>query len=164
MKLFKYFILIVAVSGCMNRNSPEKTGLEGKPLPEFNVILMDSVTNFNTKDIPADKPVVVYLFSPICPYCKVQTKELIDNISSLKGIRFYMLSSFPFEWVKKYCVDYQLDKYTNITVALDTTLYYKNYIKAVGMPYIAIYGKDKHLRKTWLGRVSVNMIKDVALE
>jgi len=148
------------IAGCMNH----KTGLEGKPLPQFNVVLMDSVTNFNTKDIPQGNPVVLYLFSPYCPYCKAQTKELIENISSLKGIHFYMFSSFPYSDVKQYYMDSHLNKYANITVALDTALFYKNYIKATGMPYFAIYDKNKHLKQTWLGRVSIGKIRDIALE
>lgn len=152
------------ITGCMNHRSSEKTGLEGKLLPQFNLILMDSTTILNTKDIPLGKPVVVYLFSPVCPFCKVQTKELIDNIGSLKGIHFYMLSSFPFSEVKKYYADFHLDRYENITVALDTALFYKNYIKAVGMPYLAIYGRDKHLKQARLGQMSIAKIRDIAFD
>jgi thiol-disulfide isomerase/thioredoxin len=164
MKYFKYILIIGFISGCMNQKNPEKTGLEGKPLPQFNVLLMDSITNFNTKDIPTNKPVVIFLFSPYCPFCKAETKEVIENMSNLKDIHFYMLSGFPFSSLKKYYTDFHLEKYPNITVGRDSALFYKKYVKSIGIPYLAFYGKDKRLKQGLLGRVSAQKIKNIALE
>jgi thiol-disulfide isomerase/thioredoxin len=164
MRSIRFLMIIMMISGCMWNSQSKKTGLEGKPLPKFNILLMDGVTIFNTKDIPNDKPVVVYLFSPYCPYCKAETRDMIVHMSSLNNIRFYMLSSFPLESVKKYCEDFRLYKYSNITVGLDTALFYKNYVKAIGMPYLAIYGKDKCLKRTVLGKINIEKVRDIAFE
>jgi len=164
LKCFKCALLLVMMSECANRNTYEKTGLEGKALPEFSMQLMDSVTNFNTKSVSYDKPVVIFLFSPYCPFCKAQTKDMIENMTSIKNIHFFMLSSYPFHAIKKFYMDYHLDKYSNITVGRDTALFFSNYIKAIGIPYLAIYGKDNHLKQGLLGRVSTDKIKHIAFE
>ena len=158
-----FFLLISAtLSGCFGRQPTVITGMEGKPLPSFNLLLMDSSTLFNTKNIPSDKPIVFFFFSPTCPYCRAQTEEMIDNIKSLSTIQFYMLSSFPFDDIKKYDEHYQLKKYSNITVGQDYNFYVSNYFKAPGIPYMAIYNKEKKLKQVLMGNVGTDLIRDIA--
>jgi hypothetical protein len=164
MKIFAVTILLAVIAGCFGRTSPIKTGKEGHPMPSFNMLLMDSLTQLNMKNIPNDKPIVLFLFSPYCPYCRAQTNEIIDDIRSLQSIRFYMISPYPFSPIKSYYNEYHLNKYENITVGQDKDILIGNYFGANVAPYFAIYGKDKRLRRVLLGKTSINTIKDIALE
>src|SRR5258708_26803846 len=113
-------ILILALSvyllGCHNRNDRPvmPTGLEGKPLPSFDVLLSDSSTRLNTADIPKGKPIVLLYLSPECPYCLAELTTILNNMSSLGDTRFYIFTTWPFRQFKAFYTHYQLEKYHNI--------------------------------------------------
>ena len=155
--------MLVSISGCFGK-SPVKTGLEGKLLPSFNLLLMDSTTLFNTNDIPEGKPIVLYFFDPDCPYCRAQTEEIITNMKSFMNVRFYIFSSFPFQQIKMYSDHYQLEFYSNIKIGRDSEFFFLNYFKATGVPYVAIYSKTKRLKQVLIGKTSITEIKKIVLE
>jgi hypothetical protein len=157
-------LAITLLVGCYGRQPSIKTGKEGKPLPSLTLLLMDSISHMSTNKIPDEKPVIVFLFSPRCPYCRAQTEEIIENIKSLTDLQFYFLSAFPFSFVKSYFTHYQLGKYPNIIVGQDDKMDFSNYYQAQGVPYIAVYGKDKLLKQAFMGKVSINVLKNIALE
>lgn len=161
MKQIISFFAIACLAGCFGA-SPEKTGLEGKPLPSFSLLFPDSTTSFNTSRIPKGKSVALFLFSPYCPYCRAQTKEIIENIDKLKEIQFYFVTNFPLHSLNNFYNEYQLSKYSNITAGLDTAHFVSDYFQAPGVPYLAVYGKDKNLNKSFLGTVSSSQLKKVA--
>jgi hypothetical protein len=159
MKYIYTALIIQLFAGCYSR-SPEKTGLEGKPLPSFNLLLVDSTTHFNTANIPTGKPVVLCLFGPHCPYSKAQIEEIIEDIDKLKDIQFYIFTPYPFAEMKKFYEHYQLNKYSNIITGVDYTNFFGKYFKATGVPYTAIYGKDKRLIKSFIGIIYSSHIKE----
>lgn len=164
MKVIAYMVLTLLMCGCFGRKPTIETGHEGKPMPSINLLLMDSTTQINTKlDVP-DKPVVLFYFSPECPYCRSMTKSITQKTDELKGIKIYMISSFPFNLVRQYASEFDLKRYSNITVGYDYELYFSQYFKAPGVPCIAIYGKDKKLKEVLMGNVSTNLIMDLAFE
>lgn len=160
MKKIVIFSLLIYLCSC-NERPPLKTGLEGKPLPSFNLLLNDSSTYLNTSDIPAGKPVVLFYFSPRCPYCRAQMDEIVGDISSLKDIRFYIFTTWPFSEMKRFYNHYQLQKYSNVTVGVDYKNYFLDHFKADAVPYIALYWKDKTLDKAFMGKIDVSQIKEI---
>jgi thiol-disulfide isomerase/thioredoxin len=154
-----YFILII---GCYSRRPAEKTGLEGKSLPSFNLLLSDSLTYFNTSNIPKGKPIALFYFGPNCPYSRAQMEEIIEDMSILKNIRFYIFTIYPYQDMKNFYDYYNLGKYPNITVSLDYTNFFGNYFETQAVPYLAIYGKDKRLIKAFIGKVYGKQIKEVS--
>ena len=161
MRKILFYFLIASIYCCKNEHVQIKTGLEGKLMPSFNLLLMDSTTKLNTQNIPVGESIVLFYFSPKCPYCKAQTEDLIEDIKSLKHIRFYLISNFPFEDIQKYCTRYHLEKYSNIIVASDYEMFFNQYFKAEGLPYLAIYDSDKKLKQVLLGQVKTNLIKNI---
>jgi thiol-disulfide isomerase/thioredoxin len=153
-------ILGIYLTGCFSKQ-PEKTGHEGKPLPSFKLLLLDSTTYFDTKDIPKDKPVVLFYFGPHCPYSRAQMEEIIEDINILKDIRFYFFTTWSFAEMKAFYKHYQLNKYSNIIMGQDYMNFFVEYFEAQGVPYMAIYGKDKILRKAFIGRIFGKQIKEV---
>lgn len=162
MKHLPFFLLAVLLFGCYAKE-PQKTGHEGKALPEFSFLLTDSITYFNTGAIPAGKPVVLFYFSPHCPYCRAQVDEIIEDIDKLKNIQFYMITSFPLPEMKHFYQEFQLSKYPNITMGRDTTNFLADYFEVTGVPYMAIYGKDKKLRKAFMGKLYGKQIEEEAM-
>ncbi|HEX9512833.1 MAG TPA: thioredoxin fold domain-containing protein [Puia sp.] len=163
MKNIAILLLLASLSGCLGK-AHEKTGLEGKPLPSFNLFLMDSTTYFNTNSIPTGKPIALFYFSPSCPYCRAQTEEIVEHMKKLKDINFYIFTTAPFTELKSFYDYYQLKKYPNVTVGLDYTSFFGNYFKAQGVPYMAIYNNNKRLKQVLVGKTEISVIKDIALE
>ncbi|OQP62018.1 hypothetical protein A3860_30510 [Niastella vici] len=157
-------LLFNCLLGC-NDHPAFKTGLEGKLMPSFNLLLMDSTSRLNTNSIPGGQPIILLYFSPNCPYCRAQIQEIISDIKSLSNIQFYILSSFPFDQIKTYYNNnQQLKRYSNITVCQDYNFYFGNYFKTNGVPYMAVYEKNKRLKQVIAGNVSTNVIKDIVHE
>ena len=101
MKYFIMFITVASLAGCF-ASDPQKTGKEGKTLPEFSMLLTDSNTWIKTASIPTGKPIVLMYFSPYCPYCKAQTKSIVEDMDQLKEIQFYFISSYPLPTVRNF--------------------------------------------------------------
>lgn len=160
---YTLFLSIIFLTGCFGAD-PEKTGLEGKSLPTFNLLLPDSSTWFNTASISTGKPAAIFLFSPHCPYCRAQTKEIIEDMDRLKNIHFYFITSFPFPDMKRFVDEYSLSNYSNITTGFDTAFFAGNYFEATSVPYMAIYGKDKKFRKSFVGMIYSKQIIKAAEE
>lgn len=165
MKTIAYILIIFFLTiGCFGKKPTLETGHEGKNMPSINLLLLDSTTHTNTKNISTNNPIVLVYFSPFCPYCKILTKEIINDIESLKEIEFIFLSDYPLSSLKGYNIDHHFKNYSNITIAYDYQKYFNQYYKSPGAPCIAIYGKDKKLKQVLIGAVSTNLIKDIAFE
>ena len=151
------------MNACKN-NSLLKTGREGKPIPQFSLLLPDSISYFNTKSLPAGKPVVMFLFSPQCPYCKAQVRAITEDINELKDIQFLIFTIPPFNGMKTFYDEFKLANYKNITTGIDTGNFFGNYFKTVQVPYLAIYGKNQKLNQSFLGKIYISQIKKVAFQ
>ena len=110
MKNLAYITLLAFLCGCSGQ-VPKKTGLEGKLLPSFNLLLLDSSTNFNTSSIPSGKLIILLYFSPECPFCCAEIDEITDHIQSFKDVRFYIISNFSLGDLKQYSGHQGLNKY-----------------------------------------------------
>lgn len=165
LRYFKQLFLLALLSsyiGCLERQ-PLKTGLEGRALPTFKLLLPDSTTFFNPADVPEGSPVVLFYFSPRCPYCHAQMEDIINNISSLQNIQFYLLTSFPFEQWGDFSQQYGLNRYPNLVVGYDYNHFFEKYFKTTVVPYLAIYGANRRLKEVYEGKVNVKRIKNSAL-
>jgi peroxiredoxin len=152
MKQIMLFITVALLAGCFGAE-PQKTGKEGKSLPDFSLLLLDSTTKLNSRDIPSGKPFVLFYYSPFCPYCNAQTKKIVEDEDMLKNIHFYFISGYPLAQLKKFDEKYQLSKLSNITMALDSANFISDYFEIPGFPFFSIYGKDKTLNKAFLGKM-----------
>jgi len=66
----------VAFASCREEKvqEPYKTGMEGKPLPAFAIQLLDSVSYLHSENIPDGKKLILFYYSPTCPYCRAQIR------------------------------------------------------------------------------------------
>lgn len=155
--------IIVTLLGCNGRQQII-SGLEGTPLPPFNVLLTDSTTLINSEKFDLGKPIVLFYFSPFCPYCKAQTEEIKQDIKSLSNIQFYFLSPFPVNQIKDYDEKYGLSANKNIIVAQIRDSSFTKFYHIPGVPYMAVYNDQKKLTEVLLGKVSIDDIKDIAFK
>jgi thiol-disulfide isomerase/thioredoxin len=158
MKKITIVLLMLYLCGCKGR-PPLHTGLEGKPIPSFNLLLIDSSTHLNTNTLPSGEPIVFFYFSPHCPFCRAQMQDIIDNSKNLKDIRFVLLTAGPYSELKSFYKHYDLSKYPNVTVGLDYDDFFGNYFKTSRVPYLALYDRDKKLKRVNLGKMYSDEIK-----
>lgn len=118
-------------------------------LPAFNILLRDSVTVFNTYNIPSGRPIGLMLFSPDCHHCHDITKLLVAGMDSLKDIRFVMVStSGNMQAVRKFYDEFNIGQYKNIeAVGWDFDFFFLSYYAAMRIPDIVLYDADKKLIK-----------------
>jgi thiol-disulfide isomerase/thioredoxin len=162
MKLLSIILLILLVS-CYGKE-PEKTGKEGKSLPTFSLLLMDSANIFTTTEIPKGKSFLLFLFGPQCPYSRAQMQSFIENKDLLNRFHIYVFTAAPFSQVKQFYDKYDLGKYSNITTGIDTKNIYGQYMQITGVPYVAIYDRNKRLKNSFLGEVSPKLLLDILEE
>lgn len=161
MKHITIVVIILSIIGCYN-GEPEKSGMEGQPMPSFKILLSDSATVIDSKNFSSDKPVVLFYFGPYCPYSKAQMNDIIEDIDKLKDIKFYALTNWPFSEMKQFQTNYGLNKFPNITVGYDFNNFFADYYKPSGVPYIVIYGKNKKLNAEFLGKINSSQITKIA--
>lgn len=163
MKVLTFLIVLAGLYGCASRHK-EKTGLEGKPLPSFSLFLSDSSTHFNTASIPSGEPIVLFFFGPYCPYSRAQMAEITANMKTFSNVRFYVFTTAQFPDMKSFYKDYELQKYSNVTVGIDYTDFFGTYFKATGVPYLAIYDGQKKLKEVLIGKSDASVLKQIAFE
>jgi hypothetical protein len=88
--------------------------------------------------------------------------DIVGHIGSLKDIRFYIFTCAPFRIMKGFYTYFGLAKYPNISVGIDDKHFFENEFSAYGVPYTAIYSKDKRLVHAYLGKMRSAQIRDIA--
>jgi hypothetical protein len=144
--------------------SKQRSGFEGKPLPSFSLLLADSLTWFNTADIPYGKSIVILGFSPFCPHCKAEIGDIIKHINSFKDTQFYFVTAFSFKDMKSLYEDFKLSKYDNITAGVDSENHFLEYFKASFVPYTVVYDPKKRLKEVIPGRADMSIISRILTE
>lgn len=154
------FFAAVLLMACFGK-SPEKTGMEGKTLPDFSLQTPDSTTWINTSSLARGRPMVFFLFSVRCPYCKSQLSKFIDEWEAVKGFPIYMITAESYGDMKQFYSVNQLSQYPNIKMGRDTAGFFGKYMSVTGIPFLALYDKDKKLVKAFMGPTNPHLIKAV---
>jgi hypothetical protein len=61
--------------------------------------------------------------------------------------------------MKKFNAHYQLSKYANIKIGYDYSHFFRDYFPVNGVPYIAVYSKEKKLNRVFEGKTLSKQIK-----
>lgn len=154
-------IFIGAVwSSCMEEKPPKayKTGMEGKPIPAFSIQLLDSTTYIHSEEIPSDKKMVLFLFSPTCPYCRAQMRDMVNNIEKFKDQQLYILTNADLKSTKAFADYYKLNRLKNVIVGRDTGSVVFSTYRLIRVPFTAYFDKNKQLKAAYLGRMKPNSL------
>jgi thiol-disulfide isomerase/thioredoxin/uncharacterized membrane protein YphA (DoxX/SURF4 family) len=141
-----------------------KTGMEGRLLPAFDLLLPDSTTHFNTADIATGEPFIVIGFSPWCKHCQAETRDIIKHIQLLKNTRIYYVTGDPFGQMSVFYKVFKLSQYPNIIMGKDLKGYFLPYFKANSIPYVAVFDSRKRLTQVFQGEVKADTLARLAAE
>jgi len=131
-----------------------KTGMEGKEFPAVNLLLPDSATYFNSKDIPPGKPFIVVGFDPWCAHCQDLVVDIKAHSKELKSIHIYYITPFPFQRMRRFYDHFRLANFPSITVGRDTANTFFSYFNITGIPYAGIFDNKRRLRSVMIGQMT----------
>lgn len=136
--------------------------LKNLRLPDFKLLLTDSVTSFYTEQLSTKKTTILISFSPDCDHCKNQTKELTEHIQQLKDVQIVMATTYPFEMMKQFYIDYNIARYKNIIMGRDVLYFFPKYYRNHYLPLITIYNKNGELVHYFDGGVPTARLIELA--
>lgn len=156
MKIFTAILWgVLLLSACGDDiQEPFITGMEDKPLMNFNVLLPDSTTYFNTSDVPAGKRLVLFYYSTTCPYCRAQMREMLNNIERYQNAQLCVITNGDFRSMKEFSNYFKLHKVPNIITGVDTGAVFARSYKVLSVPFIATFDEKKRLRSAYAGRIT----------
>lgn len=142
-------LLSVLLCACGNKSE----------IPDFNILLTDSATVFNTAKVPVGKPIVFIFFGADCEHCQEQTNELLKNIDALNMVMFYFVSIDPIDKIKIFQEHYKLERYPNILIGRDYAFSFPKFFEVNTTPFTAIYDKHQKLKVIIKGEAEVSKIE-----
>ncbi len=159
-KLMGYPLL--SLSANTHYSNPIISGHEKEPLPRIDILLSDSLTHIDLASQIGEKPIVLFYFSPYCPYCKSQLDEILKNMKRLKDIQFYLITPFLLSEMKVFIVDNGLYQHNNIIVGRDYEFLFAKYFDIQVVPYLAVYSKKGNLNAAFVGQMRFDQILSVS--
>jgi thioredoxin-related protein len=154
--LFLIFIGITASASAAVDSIPAH--LKGLRIPDFKLLLVDSVTNFYTENLDPEKNTLIMMFSPDCDHCQHQTEDIIKNMDAFKNTQIVMNTILPFSQLKEFYETYQLHRFKNIIMGRDVLFFFSPYYRAQFTPYLALYNKKGELLYTNDGQVKIETL------
>lgn len=129
-------------------------------VPVFNIRLMDSVTIFNTYNIPKGNPVAIIIFDPECKHCKYTLGNLMKGMDSVSDVQFYLVTpTHSMTLIRNFYTEHHMGEHKNIrAVGRDYEFFCFSHYRARTIPDIALYDKDKKLIKFISGDFSATDI------
>lgn len=115
-------------------------------LPQFEILLTDSVTLFKSAEIKPGSPVALFYFSPGCGHCRRAVEELKKGMDSIREVRFYFLTnSHNMTDIKAFHKGHHLKRYKNIeVVGCDPDFFFLTHYRPRWTPEVALYDANLH--------------------
>lgn len=157
MKKLAFIVVFSSLFAC-HFNRKDKAIGEIIDLPSFKLLLTDSTTVVNTKDIHTGKPIILMYFSPDCEHCQEQTKNILKNMSELKDTQIFLLSPASLSEIKAFYSSFHLASYKNIFVGRDFEYAFYPLYKSPNFPCTAIYDSKKKLVKLFKTEIDISQI------
>ncbi|SEW53926.1 TlpA family protein disulfide reductase [Chitinophaga arvensicola] len=145
-----------------NYVTPIYSGREGQLFPDVDLLMVDSVTHMNIKDIPSGKPTVLFYFGPYCPYCQAEIENITKHIESLQNVQIYLLTAYSYAEMKSFYDRNMLSRYDNIKIGIDYKYKFGRYFNTSVVPCTAIYSSKGKLNSVYLGPLKYDQIKVVS--
>jgi len=133
---------------------PYVTGMEGKSLPQFAIQLVDSVSWLRSQDIPHGKPLIIFYYSPKCPYCRAQMRDILNNIESFNDTQLYVLTDASLYSIKEFISYFKLNNFPNVIAGRDTGAVILHEYKLRRVPFLASFDKTHKLKVAYEGRLT----------
>lgn len=123
--------------------------------PPMQLLLADSATKYTKSNLPANKPVLVMLFSPDCDHCQHETEEMVKMKDDFKNIQVVMITTYPLYRMKQFVEEYRVNEIPNVVVGRDPYYLMPPFYDAKSFPILAMYNKKGELIKVVEGSLPI---------
>jgi len=127
-------------------------------LPPIQILLGDSVTKYTKENIPADKPVLIMIFSPECSHCQHEAEELLAHKEELKNIQVVMITFHPLWQMNEFVTNYKLKELPNLVVGKDIYYLTPSFYDMHNLPFLAMYDKKGDLISVFEGTMDIEKV------
>lgn len=153
--LFTICVAPVCLSQSNNTSLPAYMRFAG--IPTFTIYKAPDSTAFTREDLKR-KSTVFIVFDPDCDHCQMETKAITSNIERFKKAQIIMVTYFPHKEMLKFYRKYKIANYPIITMGSDPKFFFPIYYKVGNLPAIFVYDKNRKLKKSFAGTVSLEKI------
>lgn len=145
MKTILTALLLIFVFGSFAQQNNDAPYQKQKVLPAFTLKTLKD-KNFTKANLPAGKPVLIFIFSPTCAHCAMETKEIIENMATLKKLSIvYASISTDKQQIAEFVLETGIDAYPNIYLGIDTNLKLASFFRPTVTPFAAVYNSKHQL-------------------
>lgn len=131
-------------------------------LPTLHLMLGDSATQYTKQSLPANKPVVIMLFSPDCDHCQHETEELVKHKDAFNDVQLVMATTYPLHRMNKYAEDYRVKEIPGVVLGRDQYYLLLPFFDVKNFPFLAVYNKKGDLVYAGEGTLPVKKILELA--
>jgi thiol-disulfide isomerase/thioredoxin len=166
--LKKYLLLLlvafVTKASFAQHNPDSATFLRFPIVPPFKIIKIADSTAFTKDDLKKKTVTIVMVFSPDCEHCQAETKELTANIDKFKKVQIVMASPLEFDFIKKFYEEFDIAKYSNITMGRDPSYFLGTFYDIHAFPAIYVYNKKGKLVNWHSGSTPIaKLLEDIKM-
>lgn len=145
-KLLLFLSLVIGTLSCKAQNETP-----GSAMPGYKILKTDS-TWATPANLKHQRTMLIY-FSPDCPHCQHLTMEMREKMKQFGDTQILMITwsnNYDIRAIKAFVKEYDLKKYPNITIGTEGYTYLiQKYYRIQTTPYIAIFGADGKLSKSF---------------
>ena len=129
-------------------------------IPPFSITKVSDSTRFTKEDLNRKKATLIFIFSPDCEHCQLETRALLDHIKLFKKVQIIMATPLEHELIKQFYELYKIDKYPNIIMGRDPTNFFGSFYNVLTYPSIFLYNKKGKFVKAFDGTIPVEKIAE----
>jgi thioredoxin-related protein len=131
-----------------------------KTVPPFEIELTGG-KGFTSKDLKADKQLMLIYFSPTCEHCQTFITDLLKNIEQLKNMQIVMISYLPIQEITKFETDFKLSQYTNIKVGTEGySFIVQHWYNIQRFPFTALFNNKNILTAVYRDVPPMNVLME----
>lgn len=153
MKTITLISLSFLLFSCYSR-SLDKRDIIGNELPAYKFLGLDSSKVYETKDLFKGNRVVLFYFTPSCPYCRAMINEIREKIKPTEKLKIYFISNSPIQELRNYEQENKLYDSMGMKILHDNEGLLIDYFGIKGVPFIAIFNEENKLINTIDGKSS----------
>lgn len=127
-------------------------------IPPFSIVKTADSTVFTKDDLAKKKATLIFIFSPDCDHCQIETKALTANIKLFKKAQIIMASNQGYTLLREFYNEYKIADYPNIIMGRDPSYFFGSFYKIRTFPSIFLYDKKGNFVKAFDGSVPVTTI------
>ncbi|HXA02774.1 MAG TPA: redoxin domain-containing protein [Cytophagaceae bacterium] len=154
-----YTFLIFSVLFIHNVSNAQYIKKRAKTLPELMYYTLDAKL-FTNSNLVEDSGLILLYLDPSCEACHKELKQIIDNLDYLKDVEIVIISPNPRKELEVFAKQYELAKYSQITLLHDPRDVFYRQFKLAGYPSLYIYNNKKELISEFNSFVDFSEIMD----